>query len=321
MDRNDEPSSIDDQAIQWFVFLRDDEATEADRATFEQWLAADPAHETAWRSVERMWSGLDAVGRRPSLRKPSRRRANALKRAAAVAVVLLVAAGIGWQMMPVGLLADYRTTVGERRTIALQDGSQIELGTATAIDVSFNEGERRIKLLAGEAFFTVAKDQARPFIVTAGKGQVKVLGTAFDVKIASDVMVAVAQSTVQVSMSANPSVEVTAGQEVRYGANGISAVTASDLDAVQAWRQNQLVFRDVPLDAVLAELGRYRRGSVVLLGGELGKRHVTAVFDTQDIDAALDTIAESLSLRIYRATNILTVIIPNSDQRKTSSSE
>lgn len=316
MDRLDGPSSIDEQAVQWFVILRDDEATEADRAAFATWLAADPAHEAAWRSVEQMWSGLDAVGRRPAPRSPRLQRSNLPKRIAATAVLLLVMAGFGWQLLPVGLFADHRTGVGERKTVTLQDGSQIELSTSTAIDVSFGDTERRIKLLTGEAFLTVAKDRERPFIVAAGGGEVKVLGTAFDVKIAHDVMVAVAESTVQVGAPAAASVKVVAGQEVRYGAGGISAVTAADLDAVQAWRRNQLIFRDVPLDDVLAELGRYRRGPIVLFGGAIGKRHVTAVFDTDDVDAALDTIAQSLSLRIYRAVGLLTVMIPDNESQK-----
>ncbi|MCP9630528.1 FecR family protein [Rhodopseudomonas palustris] len=310
MDRTSAPPSVDDQAIQWFVLLRDDEATEADRAAFAKWLRSDPSHEAAWRSLERMWSGLDVVGR-PRQR---RRRRNTLRRAATAAVLLLVVVGLGWQMIPVGLFADHRTSIGERKTITLDDGSQIELATATAIDVSFKPSERRIKLLTGEAFFTVAKDSTRPFIVSAGRGEVKVLGTAFDVKIARDVRVAVTQSKVQVGAPPSPPVEVTASHEVRYGPAGLSAVTEADLDAVQAWRQNQLVFRDVPLSEVLTELGRYRRGSVVLLGGELGQRHVTAVFDTQDTDAALDIIAQSLSLRVYRATSWLTLMIPTSDR-------
>lgn len=316
MDRLDGPSSIDEQAVQWFVVLRDDEATEEDRSAFATWLGADPAHEVAWRSVERMWSGLDAVGRRPAPRSPRRQRSNLPKRIAATAVLVLVTAGFGWQLLPVGLFADHRTGVGERKTVMLQDGSQVELATSTAIDVSFGDTERRIKLLTGEAFFTVAKDPGRPFIVTAEGGEVRVLGTAFDVKIAKDVSVAVAHNTVQVGTPAATPVKVEAGHEVRYGTGGVSGVTAADLDAVQAWRHNQLIFRDVRLDDVLADLGRYRRGPIVLFGGALGKRHVTAVFDTDDVDAALDTIAQSLSLRIYRAAGLLTVMIPSPESQK-----
>jgi len=316
MDGND-MQSVDDQAVQWFVLLHDDEATEEDRRRFAEWLAADPAHEAAWRSVERMWGGLDALA--PSaagLPRQQTPRAGRWKGIAAAAV-LLVTLGIGWQAMPVGLFADNRTAVGERRTIMLQDGSQVELGAATALDVAFSLGERRVRLLAGEAFFTVTKDPARPFIVAAENGEVKVLGTAFDVKIGDGVMVAVAQNTVQVSAAASQPVIVTQGQAVRYDAEGISAVTAADLDAVQAWRQGQLVFHDVPLNTVLTELQRYRSGRIALIGDTLGQRRVTAVFDAGNVDAALDTIAKSLSLRIYHATGLLTVIVPNSDSNGT----
>jgi transmembrane sensor len=323
MNKND-MQSVDDQAVQWFVLLRDDDATAEDRSAFANWLAADPAHEAAWRSVERMWGGLDALAPDAARLRRKPRRAGRLKGIAAAAVLLAVL-GIAWQMTPIGMLADYRTAVGERRVIALQDGSQVELGAASALDVAFSAGERRVKLLAGEAFFTVTKDAARPFVVAAENGEVKVLGTAFDVKIADGVTVAVTRNAVRVSARAGTTssapIVVTQGQTVRYDADGISAVSAADLDSIQAWRQGQLVFRNVPLDAVLAELQRYRSGRIALIGGALGQRRVTAVFDAHNADAALDTIAESLSLRVYRAAGLLTIIIPNNDAEKSSAGD
>lgn len=322
-----ETQPVDDQAVEWFVLLRDDEATAEDRRAFAHWLAADPAHEAAWRSVERMWDGLDALAPDVARLRRKPRKASRLKKGAAAAL-LLAALGIGWQMTPAGLFADYRTAVGERRTVALQDGSKVDLGAASALDVSFSAGERRVRLLAGEAFFTVTKDAARPFVVAAENGEVKVLGTAFDVKIADGVVVAVARNAVQVSAqiadqasgraAAVPDapVVVRQGQIVRYDSAGISAVGTADLDSIQAWRRGQLVFRDVPLDTVLAELQRYRSGRIALLGGALGQRRVTAVFDAAKADSALDTIAESLSLRVYRAAGLLTVIVPNGDAEK-----
>ncbi len=327
MDRDD-AQSVADQAVKWFVVLRDDEVTEEDRNDFARWFAADPSHEAAWRSTERMWGGLDAVASRSVGIKPanlhlettgsiaSLREARPGRyvpgwKAMAAAAVLLVTLGIGWHIMPIGMFADYRTAVGERRTVTLQDGSQIELGTAAAVDVVFSERERRIKLLAGEAFFTVTKDPKRPFVVAARNGEVKVLGTAFDVKIRDGVTVAVAEHTVQVGTTASQPVSLTEGRAVYYDATGISAVTAADLDTIQAWRQDQLVFRDVPLNDVLAELQRYRYGHITLLDKSLGQRRVTAVFDARRTDAALDTIAQSLSLQIYRATGLLIIVAPN----------
>lgn len=327
MEQND-TQSVDDQAVQWFVLLRDEDATTEDRRAFAHWLALDPTHGTAWRSVERMWGGLDALAPEVARQRRKPRRSSRLKRGAAVAL-LLAAIGIGWQMAPTGLFADYRTAIGEHRMIVLQDGSQVDLGPTSALDVSFSAGERRVRLLTGEAFFTVTKDAVRPFVVAAENGEVKVLGTAFDVKIADGVAVAVAHNAVQVSAQASAQtpdrpgivpdapVVVKQGQIVRYDSGGISAVGAADLESIQAWRHGQLVFRDVPLDTVLTELQRYRSGRIALIGGALGQRRVTAVFDAAKTEQALDTIAESLSLRIYRAAGLLTVITPNDSAEKT----
>lgn len=296
--------SVEDQAVHWFVALRDDEATEADRQAFDRWLAADGTHAEAWRSLERMWGGLDAVAARAGRRRPRR-----LKRAAA-AFVLAGLMALGWSMAPEGLFADHRTATGELRTVTLADGSRVELGAASALDVAFSAGERRVILRTGRAFFTVAPDAARPFVVVARAGEVRVLGTAFDVNLDDGVTVAVARNAVQVSVAAGPAARVAQGQGVRYDARGLSAVAPADIDSVQAWRQGQLVFRDAALGTVVAALQRYHSGRIALIGSGLGQRRVTAVFDAHDADAALDAIARSLSLRIYRAGRFLTVIVP-----------
>lgn len=137
------------------------------------------------------------------------------------------------------------------------------------------------------------------------------LGTAFDVKIGQSetVSVVVTESKVAVSAAGSRAVGVSAGQEVSYDRNGVSAVRPADLDAAQAWRQDQLVFHDAPLDTVLSELRRYRGGTIQLLGGELGKRRITAVFDARRPDAALETIAHNLDLRLLRATNYFAALV------------
>lgn len=321
MNAGDKPS-IDDEAIGWFVLLRDESATDDDRRRLEAWLLSNPEHERAWREVERMWGGLDLLAEpRPSaeptypagnvvaLHPPRRKAARPSRRAGwrgtAAAAVLATAAFVGWQLTPVGLMADYRSGVGERRIVRLADGSEVELGTATAIDVDVSSETRTVSLLAGEAFFTVAKDPRRPFRVTTNQGDIEVLGTAFNVRIGEEINVAVAHNTVAVSAAGDTGVRVTEGQMVDFGRGGVSAVQPADLEAIEAWRHDQLVFSDVALDRVIAELQRYHHGHIQLLGSDIGARRVTAVFDTRRIDAALDTIAESLDLRIFRVTNLL----------------
>ena len=303
--------SIDDAAVAWFVRLQDEHATPADRAEFEAWLASDSGHAEAWREIERIWGGLGRVTYLVAMPEPvapymtvRRTPARPWRRFAAAAVVLL-ALMAGWHLLPVGMLADHHTDIGERRVIRLEDGSQIELGPGSALDVAF-AGERRwVRLIAGEAFFTVAKDASRPFVVEARQGRIDVLGTAFDVKMSDDaVSVAVTHNAVAVSTAGGEPVRLGQGQTVSYDSRGVSAVREADLDAVAAWRHDQLVFHDAPLASVLAELARYRRGRVQLLGADLGARRVTAVFDARRPDAAVETIANSLGLRMIRATHL-----------------
>ncbi|RXT56493.1 hypothetical protein B6S44_05325 [Bosea sp. Tri-44] len=308
-------ATVDDDAIAWFVRLRDEEVSEADRATFAVWREASPSHEQAWREIEAVWGGLDQVAVPkpvPAIVAPAASRSRRLVlRPLAAAAVILLAVTTAVRLTPDGLFADHRTGIGERRVVALPDGSRIELGPASAVDVDFAGARRTVTLVAGEAFFTVARDPTRPFVVSAGQGEIAVLGTAFDVKIGQSeaVSVVVTESKVAVSAAGSGAVGVAAGQEVGYDRNGVSAVRPADLDAAQAWRQDQLVFHDAPLDAVLTELRRYRRGTIQLLGGELGKRRITAVFDARRPDAALETIARNLDLRLLRATDYFVALV------------
>ncbi|MGU3401457.1 FecR family protein [Brucellaceae bacterium D45D] len=315
--------TIDEEAVQWFVLLQDEAASDEDRQRFELWRLANSRHDHAWREVERLWGNLDQLSVKYALvrassasldanrqtRRSQSRRPFSVWKALPIAASIAIAAIIAWQMMPAGLRADYRSAVGERQLIRLTDSSEIELGTGSAIDVDFSQTERTVRLVAGEAFFSVAKDSSRPFVVKAEQGQVKVLGTAFNMKIEHGVTVTVTHNTVAVNAASGSGVRVKEGETVHYDEHGLSAIRVADLDKVQAWRQDQLVFRDAPLNDVLAELQRYRHGRIQLLSGEAGNRRVTAVFDARHTDAALDTIAQNLGLRVYRATNLLVGIV------------
>lgn len=318
-----EDRNADDEATGWFVLLRDEDATEEDWRRFGVWRSASAGNDQAWREIERLWGALDhladqhpadALSSKPDVlsfhdhstiseRSTTHRRLG--WRSAAAAAVLLFVIGVGWQITPVGLLADYRAGIGERRIVRLEDGSELELGTGSAVDVNYTQQRREVRLLAGEVFFTVEKDPRRPFVVTAEQGQVAVLGTAFNVRIDDSVFVAVVKHTVEVSAGVDAGVRVTEGEKVHFNANGVSTVTSANLDNIQAWRNDRLVFIDTPLNKVITELQRYRHGHIQLLGGKLGRLRVTAVFDSRRPDDALDTIAHSLGLRVYRATNLL----------------
>ncbi|WP_371348215.1 FecR domain-containing protein [Ancylobacter sp. IITR112] len=289
---------VDTDALEWFVRLRDAQSGADERRAFDAWLAADPAHGAAFARAEALWRRFDAV--EPEFRRL--RRAGRLGRRDVLlgGLAALAAAPAGYVLVNRHILfASVRTAAGERRSVTLEDGSRVELGSASALTMDFTAGLRRVVLVAGEAFFEVAPDPARPFIVEAGPGRTRALGTAFDVKLGdSTVAVAVVEHAVAVSVANTPPLTLEAGWQVSYGPGGLTAPVEVDMALVQAWRRDRLVFEDVPLAEVLRELQRYRRGRIILMDQTVGTMPVTAVFETTNVDGALATIAATLPVRV-----------------------
>jgi transmembrane sensor len=206
------------------------------------------------------------------------------------------------------LLADHATGVSERRKVSFDDGSNVELASASSLSLDFSARERRVVLHAGEAFFDVARDDTRPFIVQAAGGSTQALGTSFDVKRHdTEVSVTVIEHAVVVSCSGSR-VVLRQGEQFRYGANRLGKVRDADLAEVEAWRRDRLVFHDTPLGDVITDLERYHGGRIVMTDSRLREMPVTAVFDAGQADAALDSIASLLHLRVRRITPFLVIV-------------
>lgn len=341
--KNERRDPLIEEALRWLVVLNDPDVDDADRASFEAWLRTGPRHEEAWARAQAVWMRVGMVGpafgvRRsdaadvvssasaplpvlsPSAqsaprhtatrRQPSRRR---LLYAAAASIAVVPAAFV---LSRSALFADHATSVGERRAFSLDDGSTVELAGATSISVDFSETVRRVVLHAGEAFFDVAKESARPFIVQAAEGSTEALGTAFDVKrFGGEVTVAVVEHSVAVAASGGR-VVVREGQQVRYGTRQqLGRVADADLAQVEGWRHDRLVFHETPLGEVIADLERYRGGRIVVTDVRLSRIPVTAVFDARQADAALETIANSLAIRLRRYTGFLAVLSPTIERQ------
>ena len=289
---------VDIEALEWFVRLREEPADAVQRRAFAAWLATDPEHSAAFARAEALWNRFDAV--EPELRR-LRRAGRPGRRDVMIgglAAALAVSAGYVFFNRQL-LFATFRTAAGERRSFTLEDGSRVELGSASAVTTDFSPALRRILLLQGEGFFEVAADPARPFVVDAALGRTRALGTAFDVKLTDDtVAVAVVEHAVDVAVPNAPPLTLQAGWQVSYGPAGLAAPVAVDTGIVQAWRRDRIMFEDVPLADVLRELQRYRRGRILLMDKDIGNMPVTAVFETRNVDAALATIAATLPVRV-----------------------
>lgn len=282
--------SIEDVAAAW-VIRRDRGLSATEQAEYEQWLRADPRHGAAMARADLVWSALDpviagAAGRgavpdRDLLAPRTRGRrawlALPLLAAAAAAAFLL------WQpSAPVTPPVRGRVVVHPApERLKLEDGSVVDLNTGAKVTVEFTPAERRVHLVHGEAFFTVAKNPARPFIVDAGRVAVRAIGTAFSVDLGRDATsVLVTEGRVGVKelvaatgeqpASAHELAALAAGQKgVVLGAPGqaeikVTALTPAQIERALAWQSLRLEFFDRPLGDVVADFNRYNQRKLVV---------------------------------------------------------
>jgi transmembrane sensor len=311
-----EDETVSSTAIGWLVLLESGQASADDRKRFSLWLTADPAHAAAYREAADFWAGLDTLSPQ-DVRDLDRylvddtpivsgtNRTFWQKLPAIAAIMLLITGTNFWLTLIWHPQGDYHTATGEQRTVALADGSVLQLSTNTAVSVTFGQDSRHLILHRGEAFFTVAPDATRPFEVTAGKGAIRALGTAFNVRTDLDhVTVTVSEHSIRIKTPGEPSAEVHAGERIRYDADGrMGQIESADLLRALAWQRHRLVFENQPLTEVLEELARYRSGWIVLRDPELRALSVTGVFDTEHPDHILTAIEESLPIRPVKLTN------------------
>lgn len=298
-----------DAAIRWVVRLREESCTAAERQQFAQWLTEQPQHQSLFNLYDQQWQNLDRFKgqdfpvRRAALqyRAPKHYRQQRWL-SLATAAVLILAIGLtafspeGW----LGTNAHYLTAQGGHQTITLADGSQIELNSDTEVNVRLNHWNRSVELVRGEAYFQVVHNAERPFVVTAGTGQITDIGTRFEVYKQTDkVLVAVQEGSVQVN--ARESRDLTANQLLAYNRSGdFIQASADSVDNLTAWRQGQLVFDNRNLEDVLSELSRYHRTQIRLGNPALAKLKVSGRFSINQFDSALNNIAATLSLTQYR---------------------
>lgn len=303
--------AIRDQAITWLLRLRDRPADVQLQRAFADWLAVDPSHRAAFRQAEAHWAWMEplkdrqfrardeAVRYRPAARKFVRRRWLAY----GVAAVLLLSVGLavfspqGWY----GLPHSYTTGKGERRTLALSDGTSLELNTDSEVRVRFNRGQRHVDLVRGEAFFNVVHDAERPFKVQVGNVGVRDIGTAFDVyKQADRVSVAVQEGVVEIAGLSGRR-ELNAGQQLAYtDDHRFVAAAPSDIAVATAWRQGQLIFNGRRLAEVLTEIGRYHDIQIRLPDPKLAELRVNGNFRTEQLDGMLNAVTTLLPVNAKR---------------------
>ena len=311
--------AIVEQAIQWLVRLRFNQADEQTQRTFEHWLQQRPEHVLAWQRVETLgdeFAGVPAQLARQTLNGTHHgmRRRESLKLLGILATVS-TAAWLGRDYTPVpAMLAQQRSSTGEQRRFQLDDGSLIQLNSDSAVDSDFDAQRRLIILRRGEIIVNVGADQhspqARPFWVQSRDGIMRAQSSRFLAReLDVGTLVAAQEGSVTVfpgSSQTSASRSVQAGHQLLFTSSGAQMVRDNGLD-LWSWGDGVISARNMRLNDFIVELSRYRPG-VLRCAEEVADRRVSGTFQLADNDQVLALIAQSLHLHIdYRTRYWVTV--------------
>lgn len=302
---------IEQEASVWTARLETEALTAVEQQELAAWLAADPEHRWVLSRYREMCAQLaeqvpvltDAteveavVARAASVQRWRRLAGPMLAVAATVAITATV-----WWLQP----EKVETKPFERRTLALTDGSRVELNARTSLEVSLGRSERHVKFAHGEALFQVAHDSARPFFVETPCGVVRVTGTQFNVRETStgQVEVTVLDGSVQVrtGVGSPTPVPLAMGDQAALGPEQVQMRTLSpdETQNVIAWRMGQAAFQDAPLADALARFAPYHAGAITV-SPEAAALNVGGRYSLDDLDGFLTAIEEALPVVALRS--------------------
>ncbi len=332
---------ISAEARQWIIRLDSEDMGRDERQVLHEWLQRSPAHRKVFRETAQFWGSLDRLadvlqGEQaqpaplPQAQGMDDRWFHGAKGLAVAASLVLAIGFMGWRWLPWNdlssplHLAVHEAAVGQVRSVILPDGSNIDLNTGTRVEVSFDDSRRAIVLPEGEAYFDVAHDPGKPFVVHAGRYEVKAVGTAFSVTVEDDgIAVLVTEGKVEVStfgdgirgtadLEARTRVEAAAlaplerGQRGEFrgdaaGQHSESIAQAShELMRRLSWREGMLVFDNDTLEDVVAAIDRYIPATIQINDDSIRGLRFGGYFSVQDIGAILATIEASYGINVER---------------------
>ncbi len=304
---------IEAVAASWLERCDADAWTETQQAELEAWLAQSRANRAAYWRLKAAWTHAERLAAlKPSApeRAPTasgRRVGPVLFRAAAVfAVMAMISVAITiYSAEPV--TRTYTTAIGQRKTLTLGDGSQIELNTDTVLRLA-NGNARKVWLDRGEAFFQIKHDEAHPFFVTAGQHRVVDLGTKFLVRQDSArTEVALMEGSARFeSTGARTMPAILKPGDIAYATADTMSVTKAPqrtIDNALGWRHGVIIFDRTTLAEAASELNRYNIKQIVILDPAAARLTIHGRFPSNDTAAIVNVAQDVFGLRVENRGN------------------
>ena len=262
-----------------------------------------PVEQLIWRAEARR---ARTATRRRSARPPLRHPATWVTAAAAATIGVTL-----WNVSrPAGPASDgavaernFLTAAGETAMVPLDDGSVIRLGPESRLtthpgrtpDLALRE-----VTLEGSAFFSIATDETRPFVVSTPAGTARVLGTRFHLSAQlGELAIVVVEGRVALAgPDHDQGIQVGAGQATRL-VNGSAdpVVDAPPMEQVAQWLGDFLIFRDTPLATAMREVGRRYGREVEITDPVLTETTLTMWFDGKSLEEIMTVVCSVIDAK------------------------
>lgn len=314
-----EARDLDEQAADWVAARDGGHWSPAREQALQDWQARSTAHRVAFLRAQFTWQQADrlqvlrdntpvpAPAPTPWLTRTRRWLQGALDgRAGWVGAGALASAVavIGVTMLlarPEPGVQQLATGVGEKAVLALSDGSQLTLNTATRVRTALAPMQRQVWLDDGEAYFEVARDPQRPFVVHAGASRITVLGTKFSVyRQGHDVRVAVVEGQVELATgkAARQLLARADTASVTPGVIRVRQASADEIAADMSWLSGQLRFDGVTLAAAAAQFNRYNRQHLVIDDPAAAAIVIGGSFEAANVEQFARLLASGFGLSV-----------------------
>lgn len=292
-------AQVAEQAVHWLLEIQNGPLSPRQQHAFQQWLNAHSEHQRAWDHMQRVnqrLRGLSSPLAHTALNAPkSGSRRQALKLLLILGAGSAATWGLREPLMP--MLADYRSPIGQRRKLQLEDGSQLQLNTNTSVDVRSEAGQRLIRLLDGEIMLTASKS----LHLQTAQGLLRSDSARLNVRqLRNSTQVAVFAGRVELTANSGASLSIGPNQQLAFTDQRWDPPRALDANS-GAWTDGMLVAAHMRLADFLDELGRYRRGQLNC-DPQVADLLISGSYPLDDSERVLELLEISLPVKVQRFT-------------------